>query len=111
MPVADPPAPPPPERHGQPTTSEPPPAVKTSVSIIWAAARDPPCAGEPTGARIVLTVPADLGIAVVLFSLVARGQPVIFLIINLVTLALYAALLYFMWQQESTAYLTAPKPH
>lgn len=160
-----PPAPPPPERHGQPTTTEPPPAIKTSVTIIWAAIAlsvvstilsfiylddlveasggnlegadlDAARTGGMIGAaiallffgvlwvvlaiflrkganwaRIVLTVLAVLGIAFVLFSLLAGGQPVIFLIINLVTLALYAALLYFMWQPESTAYLSAAKPH
>ncbi len=62
-------------------------------------------------ARIVLTVLAVLGLALGVFGLVSGGQPVIFLILGLITMALYVALLYFLWQKESTAYLTAHQPH
>lgn len=62
-------------------------------------------------ARIVLTVLVVLGLALSVFSLLAGNQPAIFLILGLINIALYVALVYFMWQQESTAYLTAPKPH
>lgn len=58
-------------------------------------------------ARIVLTVLTVIGLLVGVFSLLAQDQPALLLIVGVITLALYAALLYFMWQRESTAYLTA----
>ena len=60
-------------------------------------------------ARIVLTVFAVLGLAFGIFGLFAGDQPAILLILSLVQLALYAALLYFMWRKESSEYLTAAK--
>jgi hypothetical protein len=62
-------------------------------------------------ARIVLTVLTVIGLVVGVFGLLAQDQPVLLLIVNLVTLALYGALLYFLWQKESTAYLTAANAH
>lgn len=58
-------------------------------------------------ARIVLTVLAALGILSGVFGLATRGQqPAIFVVLTVVQLGLYAALLFFLWRRESTAYLT-----
>ncbi|MBA2551382.1 MAG: hypothetical protein H0V13_10100, partial [Nocardioidaceae bacterium] len=59
-------------------------------------------------ARIVLTVLAVLGLALGVLGLLTGSQPATLLILGLVTMALYVALLVFMWRKESTAYLTAP---
>jgi hypothetical protein len=60
-------------------------------------------------ARIVLTVLAVLGILFGVFGLLTGTgtQPAVLAVISVVQLVLYAALLYFMWRKESTAYLTA----
>ncbi|MBA3264799.1 MAG: hypothetical protein H0T14_00290 [Nocardioidaceae bacterium] len=55
-------------------------------------------------ARIVLSILVALGLVFGLLGL-SREQPVVFLLLSLAQLALYAALMYFMWRPESTAYL------
>ena len=60
-------------------------------------------------ARIVLTVFAVLGLLFGIFGLLSGEQPAIFLLLSLVGLALYGALLYFMWRQESSEYINAHK--
>ncbi len=55
-------------------------------------------------ARIVLTVLVAVGLVLGVVGLLGE-QPVIFLILSLVQMALYVALLYFMWRPDSTAYL------
>jgi len=59
-------------------------------------------------ARIVLTVLAALGLIFGVVGVLGE-QPVIFLILGLVQMALYVALLYFMWRPESSAYLTGQR--
>lgn len=59
-------------------------------------------------ARIVLTILAVLGLVFGAFGLLA-GQPATLLVLGVVQLALYAALVYFMWRRESTAYINAPQ--
>lgn len=58
-------------------------------------------------ARIVLTVLASLGLIFGLFGLLTGSQPAILMILTVIQLALYAALLYFMWRKESSIYLTS----
>jgi len=57
-------------------------------------------------ARIVLTVLAALGLAIGLFGLLGE-QPAVFLVISIVQMALYVALLVFMWRRESSDYIAA----
>lgn len=59
-------------------------------------------------ARIVLTVLAALGLLLGVVGLLGE-QPIIFLILGLAQMALYGALLYFMWRPESSAYLTGQR--
>ncbi len=59
-------------------------------------------------ARIVLTVLAALGLVVGLFGL-TRDQPAVFLLLSLVQLALFVALLVFMWRPESSQYIAAQR--
>jgi len=57
-------------------------------------------------ARIVLTVLVILGLAFGLFGL-SIEQPTIFVALGVVEMALYVALLYFMWRKESTDFINA----
>lgn len=57
-------------------------------------------------ARIVLTVLAGLGMLFGAYGLGTSGQPAIFVVVAIVQFLLYAALLFFLWRRESTAYLT-----
>lgn len=59
-------------------------------------------------ARIVLTVLAALGLAFGVFSLL-REQPAVFLVLSIVSMALYVALLVFMWKRESSDYITGQR--
>ena len=60
-------------------------------------------------ARIVLSVLAGLGVVFGLFGLVAP-QHASLLVIGIITWVLEAALLWFLWQKDSTAYLKAGRP-
>ncbi|HET7327882.1 MAG TPA: hypothetical protein VFJ14_11435 [Nocardioidaceae bacterium] len=55
-------------------------------------------------ARVVLTVLVVIGVLGGLFGFFS-SRPVLLTIAGIVTLALQAALLYFMWQRDATAYL------
>jgi FtsH-binding integral membrane protein len=59
-------------------------------------------------ARIVLTVLSVLAVLLGLFGLF-QGQPVLSLVIGLISLVLYIALLFFMWQKDASAYLASHK--
>ncbi|MDQ3479772.1 MAG: hypothetical protein M3423_00285, partial [Actinomycetota bacterium] len=59
-------------------------------------------------ARIVLTVLTAFGLLLGVVGVLGE-QPVIFLISGLVQMALYVALLYFMWRPDSSAYLTGQR--
>jgi uncharacterized protein YacL len=62
-------------------------------------------------ARIVLTVFAALGVVFGAIGLFASDEPLFVTATNLVTVVLQAALLYFMWRPDSSAYLQArPAP-
>lgn len=56
-------------------------------------------------ARIVLTVLAGIGLVFGLISLTG-GQPILLLIVQIISLALSAALIYFLWQKDSSRWLT-----
>lgn len=56
----------------------------------------------------MLTVLAALGLLLGVVGLLGE-QPIIFLILGLAQMALYVALLYFMWRPESSAYLTGQR--
>lgn len=60
-------------------------------------------------ARLVLTVLAAIGVVFGLFGLTLGSTPPVFLAVGVVTLVLEAALLYFLWQRDSSAYLK-PRP-
>lgn len=58
-------------------------------------------------ARIVLTVLAGLGILSGTVGLATSGdQPALLVVVSVVQLALYVALLFFLWRPESSGYLT-----
>lgn len=56
-------------------------------------------------ARIVYTVLAALGILLSLFGL--GGQPVLLLLLSVVSLVITAAAVFFLWKPESSAYFSA----
>lgn len=56
-------------------------------------------------ARIVYTVLAALGILISLFSL--GGQPILLMLLSLISLVITAAAVFFLWKQESSAYFSA----
>ncbi len=56
-------------------------------------------------ARIVYTVLAVLGILISVFGL--GGQPVLLLLLSLVSLVITAAAVFFLWKPESSAYFSA----
>lgn len=60
-------------------------------------------------ARIVLTILAGLGVAFGLFGL-AAPQHAGLLVVGIITWVLEAALLWFLWQKDSSAYLRPPRP-
>lgn len=60
-------------------------------------------------ARIVLTVLAGIGVVFGIFGLATAAQSAVFMVVGLVTLVLEVALLYFLWQKDSSAYLK-PRP-
>ena len=60
-------------------------------------------------ARIVLSILAGLGVVFGLFGLVAP-QHASLLIIGIITWVLEAALLWFLWQKDSTAFLKGSRP-
>lgn len=60
-------------------------------------------------ARIVLTVLAGIGVVFGLLGLATGGQPALFMATGLITLVLQIALLFYLWQKDSTAYLK-PQP-
>jgi len=60
-------------------------------------------------ARIVLTVLSVLGLIFGVLGLTVGDQPAIFLVLTIVQIALYAALLLFMWRRESSEYISAAK--
>ena len=59
-------------------------------------------------ARIVLTVLAALGLVLGLLTL-GGNLPAVLLVIRLVQMALYVALLVFMWRPESSQYIAAQR--
>ena len=60
-------------------------------------------------ARIVLSVLAGLGVVFGLFGLVAPQHASV-LVIGIITWVLEAALLWFLWQKDSTAFLKGSRP-
>jgi hypothetical protein len=60
-------------------------------------------------ARIVLSILAGLGVVFGLFGL-AAPQHASVLVIGVITWVLEAALLWFLWQKDSTAYLKGARP-
>lgn len=61
-------------------------------------------------ARIVLTVLGALGLLGVL-STFAATRPALFFVIAVIQAILMAAMLFFLWQKDSTAYLTGGRPN
>lgn len=59
-------------------------------------------------ARITLTVLAVLALVFGVIGLLGE-QPAIFLVLGILQMALYVALLVFMWRKESSAYIAAQK--
>jgi FtsH-binding integral membrane protein len=59
-------------------------------------------------ARIVLTVLSVLAVLLGLFGLFS-GLPVIQLVLGVISLVLYIALLFFMWQKDASAYIASHK--
>jgi hypothetical protein len=60
-------------------------------------------------ARIVLSILAGLGVVFGLFGL-AAPQHASLLVIGIITWVLEAALLWFLWQKDATAYLKGSRP-
>ncbi|HWL97019.1 MAG TPA: hypothetical protein VNP20_06710 [Nocardioidaceae bacterium] len=60
-------------------------------------------------ARIVLTILAGVGVVSGLFNLVTPQHPGV-LVVGIITWVLEAALLWFLWQKDSSAYLKPPRP-
>lgn len=56
-------------------------------------------------ARIVLTVLAGIGLLVGLFGLSLSTTPAPFVVVSVITLVPEAALLYLLWQRDSSRYL------
>jgi hypothetical protein len=60
-------------------------------------------------ARIVLTILAGLGVVFGLFGLFGPQHASV-LVVGIITWVLEAALLWFLWQKDSTAYLKGSRP-